>query len=121
MKIKIFALALFMALAGCSATKSGGTVADDYGYSENNPIKVGGVSDGPAMERKFLNSLAGLNGETVTYKRVGSCCAFETPNSPWGGMLDMYEVTIEGGDTKVLYLNMYDQGDLSAPKGFTFK
>jgi hypothetical protein len=93
---------------------------DDYGYSEKNPIKTGG---GPQGERAFLNRLAGPNGESVRYRRLGSCCAFSTPNSPMGGgLLDRYEVLIEGqSQTKILYLNMYDFEKPKIPKGFTEK
>jgi hypothetical protein len=93
---------------------------DDYGYSEKNPIKTGG---GPQGERAFLNRLAGPNGESVRYNRLGSCCSFSTPNSPMGGgLLDRYEVLIEGqSQTKILYLNMYDFEKPKIPKGFTEK
>lgn len=32
---------------------------DTYGYMEKNPILVGGKSDGPKNERRFLNALSG--------------------------------------------------------------
>lgn len=126
MKLKFITPFIALLLLGCSASKSTSSaskIADDYGYSEKNPIKVGGVSDGPAMERKYLNRLTGPNGEAVTYERSGSCCHFESPNGFMGmGMLDIYVVKIEG-DTipKNLYLNMYDSGKQYAPKGFLLK
>lgn len=95
-----------------------------YGYTEDNPIKVGGGMEGPLNEQRFLNALAGPNGEKVTYKRQGSCCPFKTPNAVFGdsGMLDMYEVIIEGASEKIiLYLNMYDSGTLQVPVGFTLR
>lgn len=98
---------------------------DTYGYSEKNPIKVGGAknSSGPANERKFLNALLGPDGQIVTYVRTGSCCMFKTPHGLMGaGLLDKYEVKYEGLENPViLYINMYDKGDLKAPKGFTFR
>lgn len=111
----------------CSTAKStsslSGTVAEDYGYSEKNPVKVGGVGDGPANERKYLDRLTGPNGEQVKYQRQGSCCHFDSKNSPFGmGMLDIYEVEIVGDPVKKkLYLNMYDKDKLHAPKGFLLK
>ena len=101
-------------------------VDETYGYTQKNPIKVGGAkeSSGPLNERRFLNALLGPNGEAVTYNRRGSCCAFETPNGFINntGLLDIYEVKYEGLDKPItLYLNMYDPGELKAPKGFTFK
>ncbi|NLN32798.1 MAG: 2-dehydro-3-deoxyphosphooctonate aldolase [Flavobacteriaceae bacterium] len=96
-----------------------------YGYSEKNPIKVGGAmqGEGPAREREYLNSLTGMNGESVSFFRLGSCCPFETENSGMGmGMLDRYSVTYEGKeDTVVLYINMYDEDVQYAPEGFKFK
>lgn len=95
-----------------------------YGYEQQNAIKVGGARDqsGPINERRFLNALLGPNGEAVGYYREGSCCAFDTPNGLFGnaGLLDLYKVYWEGGtDTLSLYINMYDEGDLLIPVGFT--
>lgn len=98
-----------------------------YGFSEKNPIQVGGVADneGPLNERRYLNALAGPNGEAVTYYRAGSCCPIKSNSNPFGGntvMLDNYRVTWEGSkDTVSIYINMYDSGELKAPKGFTIK
>lgn len=123
---KLFIILSLSSLISCSTTKSGSAEmnADStYGYSEKNPIKVGGERNGPANERKFLNSLSGPNGEIVKYNRTGSCCHFETRNSSFGmGMLDIFRVTYEGKkDTVTLYLNMYDEAELKAPVGFKFK
>jgi hypothetical protein len=98
---------------------------DSYGYTEKDPINVGGAkkSEGPANERRFLNALLGPEGQSVTYYRIGSCCVFKTPNGLMGsGLLDKYEVKYKGIEKPVvLYLNMYDTGELKAPKGFTFR
>ncbi|HET8885822.1 MAG TPA: 2-dehydro-3-deoxyphosphooctonate aldolase [Salinimicrobium sp.] len=98
-----------------------------YGLSEKNPVQVGGVDkqEGPQNERRFLNALAGPNGEQVSYYRAGSCCAIKSENDPYGFdsvMLDNYRVTWEGAkDTVSIYINMYDYGTLKAPVGFTIK
>jgi hypothetical protein len=103
------------------------TLSDNatYGYSENNPVKVGGVdkSEGPKNERRFLNVLAGPNGEEISYVRIGSCCAFKTKNGLMGqGLLDRYKVEWEGQSQPViLYINMYDYDVLKAPVGFTIR
>jgi hypothetical protein len=93
-----------------------------YGYQQHNPVKVGGLMNGPANERKFLNGLSGPNGERVSYYRAGSCCPFRTPKGLMGktGMLDKYLVTWTGAtDTLAIYINMYDEGDLKIPVGFS--
>ena len=98
-----------------------------YGLSAKNPIKVGGVdkNEGPLNERRYLNALAGPNGEKISYFRGGSCCPIKSKNDPFGlgsVMLDNYRVTWEGAkDTISIYINMYDYGTLKAPVGFTIK
>lgn len=98
-----------------------------YGLSPKNPVQVGGVKDseGPKNERRFLNALAGPNGEAISYYRSGSCCAIKSDNDPFGFgsvMLDNYRVTWENAkDTVSIYINMYDSGELKAPVGFTLK
>jgi hypothetical protein len=98
-----------------------------YGFSESNPIKVGGYSEstGPKNERRFLSALKGPNGETVRFYREGSCCFFETPNVEKGmrGLLDTYKVYWEDmtGDTLQIYINMYDKDSLMIPVGLTSK
>lgn len=90
---------------------------ETYGYTEGNPIKVGG---GPARERAYLSLLRGPNGEAVRYEREGSCCPFETPNGILGeghGLLDRYSVQIGSVAKPVtLYLNMYDYEQPKAPR-----
>lgn len=98
-----------------------------YGYTEENPVKVGGVSEGPANERRFLNALTGPNGEKISYERQGSCCPFKTDKGMFGmGLLDIYTVWYEDGDTgvtveKTILINMYDADELKVPVGFGSK
>ncbi|MCD4834704.1 MAG: hypothetical protein K8R31_12965 [Bacteroidales bacterium] len=95
-----------------------------YGYTEKNPIMVGGNSEGPKNERRFLNALSGPNGENLEYYRIGSCCMFTTKNGSFGGsgMLDMYSINYPGLDKDItLYINMYDSDTLKVPVGFKLK
>lgn len=97
-----------------------------YGYTEKNPIMVGGAKtqEGPLNERRFLNALVGPNGEKTSYYRIGSCCPFRTPNGLLdnGGFLDKYSITYEGSDKEIiLYINMYDSDKLKVPVGFKLK
>jgi len=95
---------------------------DTYGYTEKNPIMVGGNSEGPKNERRFLNALVGPNGEKIEYYRIGSCCPFKTKNSEWGGMLDKYDVKYEGlNKSLTIYINMYDSDTLKVPVGLKLK
>ncbi|HYH94836.1 hypothetical protein [Hyalangium sp.] len=89
-----------------------------YGFSPDHPIHVGG---GPEGQHAFLEALRGPEGQSLAWRRLGSCCAFETPNGFMGqGLLDMYEVIYEGMEQPViLYLDMYDSEQVAAPAGFT--
>lgn len=122
-KILLFTILGFIGCSSIKTNTSENPTNNEYGYSQKDPIKVGGFSEGPKNERNYLNSLSGPNGERIWFNRSGSCCQFETKNSPYGGgMLDVYKVTYEGKkDTVTLYLNMYDKATLKAPKGFVFK
>jgi hypothetical protein len=94
----------------------------NYGYTQENPVMVGGAknSEGPLNERRFLNALAGPNGEKISYYRIGSCCPFKTNNSGWNGMLDKYNVSYSGlKEDIVIFINMYDSDTLKVPMGFS--
>ena len=93
-----------------------------YGTTEANPIKSGGgFGDGVEREGIYLSFLRGPHGESISSSRDGSCCSFPTPNGVIGGMglLDVYTVTISGGGTRKLYIDMYDYEAPKAPVGFT--
>jgi len=87
--------------------------------TERNPVRVG---RGPKAERAYLGSLRGPKGEAIEFKRLGSCCAFKTPNAWVGetGLLDRYEITYAGLEKPmVLYLDMYDHEKPFVPAGLT--
>ncbi len=95
--------------AGCTVSTD-----DSYGYSEDNPIRVGGDAyDGPPRERAYLDNLAGPAGEPITYERSGS---FD-----YGGtILDIF--VISGlGEPVALYVDEYSFSEPQAPAGFTCK
>jgi hypothetical protein len=96
---------------------------ESYGYTERNPVMVGGTSEGPQNQRRFLNALSGPNGEKIEYYRIGSCCPFETKNSAWGGgMLDKYSINYEGlKKSIIIYINMYDSDTLRVPVGLKLR
>ncbi len=84
-----------------------------YGYTPEDPIKVGGGIHG---EHEYLKGLRGPKGQELRYKRRGS---YSGP-PPVGGLLDVYEVTYDGLKTPVLlYLDMYRREDPRAPAGFS--
>ena len=92
-----------------------------YGHTPANPIKVGGTKLGPTREKMYLNALMGANGQPIEYERLGSCCHFSTPNGiHGGGLLDAFRITFQGQrKSSILYMNIYDEGDLLVPVGFS--
>jgi hypothetical protein len=97
-----------------------------YAFTESNPVKVGSApsGSGPKNERRYLNALLGPEGQDIRYFRAGSCCPFKTPNGLIDntGLLDRYRVFWDGSkDTLDIFINMYDEGDLRIPVGFTAK
>ncbi|MBT9613947.1 MAG: sel1 repeat family protein [Burkholderiales bacterium] len=90
-----------------------------YGFEKTNPIKPG---PGFESEWRYLNALRGPSGEIVHYQRLGHCCTFNTDAAERGkGFLDQYEVSYDGlAQPLILYLNMFEEAQLSAPLGFAF-
>lgn len=95
---------------------------DDYGRTPAKPITTG------PRERSahvmLLNSLRGPAGQPIEYERRRSCCEFQDPTLPLGGgMLDEYEVRVDGNSEPILlYINMYGRitpDSLRIPRGFT--
>lgn len=85
-----------------------------YGYSMDNPIKVGGDAfGGPSRERAYLDNLLGPSGQLIGYNRLGSM--------PYGDtILDAYQIS--GLNKSVtLYIDEYSFAELKAPVGFTCK
>lgn len=94
-----------------------------YGYTSQQPIKVGGVesNEGILNSRRFLNALRGPKGEKVTYELKGSCCYHQLPegSSSKVGLLDKYEINVDGLKY-MIFLSTFEEAELFAPKGFSF-
>ncbi len=83
-----------------------------YGYTQGNPIRVGGDAfGGPARARAYLDNLRGPNGEIISYSRDGSVPTDTT-------ILDAYSIT-GLAQTVTLYVDQYSYETLLAPVGFT--
>ncbi|MFT3795916.1 2-dehydro-3-deoxyphosphooctonate aldolase [Flavobacterium sp.] len=148
MKIKYAFLLLFAVVAvSCVSTKSTIKNIDDslpdpvlagnafvltefatdkkYGYDPDYPINVyfNNTKDEKINQQRFLNALAGPNGEKIISNKVETCCPFPTKRSDMGaGFLDVYQITWEGNKNPVrLYFNIYEKGALLVPIGFTLK
>ncbi|SHG58852.1 hypothetical protein SAMN05443549_10537 [Flavobacterium fluvii] len=97
-----------------------------YGYNKDYPINIfyGNTTKNEIInQQRFLNALAGPNGEKITYTKLESCCPFPTKRSDMGaGLLEVYELKWEGQKTPVtLYLNIYEKGLLKVPVGLSLK
>ena len=98
---------------------------EKYGYDKDYPINVfyKNTKSDNVNQLRFLNALAGPNGEKISYRRIDSCCPFPTKRTEIGaGSLDIYELTWEGQKAPVqLYLNYFEKGVLMVPLGLTLK
>ncbi|CAD0006353.1 2-dehydro-3-deoxyphosphooctonate aldolase [Flavobacterium salmonis] len=96
-----------------------------YGYNPDYPINIfyRNTKDETLNEIRFLNALAGPNGEKITYTRLETCCPFPTKRSDMGaGFLNVYELKWEGQKKPItLYLNIYEKGILMVPMGLSLK
>ena len=97
-----------------SQSPNGCAISTDntYGYTQENPIKVGGDAfGGPARERAYLDNLLDANGEKISYERTGSV--------PFGNtILDAFEISVAGKKI-TLYIDEYAYTEPQAPVGFT--
>ncbi|MGV3697885.1 2-dehydro-3-deoxyphosphooctonate aldolase [Flavobacterium sp.] len=96
-----------------------------YGYDADYPVNVFylNAKDENLNAQRYLNALAGPNGEKITYTKIESCCPFPTKRVDMGaGFLDIYELKWEGQDKPVrLYVNIYERGYLLIPVGLSVK
>ncbi|MDP5200485.1 2-dehydro-3-deoxyphosphooctonate aldolase [Flavobacterium sp. DG2-3] len=96
-----------------------------YGYDPDYPINIffQNTNNEALNETRFLNALAGPNGEKITYERLETCCPFPTKRSNMGaGFLNVYELKWDGQKKPVkLYLNIYEKGILMVPMGLRLK
>ena len=144
----VFLASFILILASCISTKSTLKNVDDnapdlvlgknntfiislfskdkkYGYDKDYPINIfyRGTKDDVINQQRFLNALAGPNGEAITFSKLESCCPFPSKNTEMGaGFLDVYEIKWEGLKKPILlYLNIYERGQLMVPVGFSLK
>lgn len=96
-----------------------------YGYDKDYPINIfyRNTSNDTINQKYFLNALAGPKGEKITYTKLENCCPFPSKSSDNGaGFLDVYELRWEGQKKPViLYLNIYERGQLMVPLGLSLK
>lgn len=99
---------------------------DKYGFTQDNPIKVGvGLDGGPANRIAYLSLLRDAQGKPIKYERRGSCCHYESKSeyAMFGmAMLDMYEITYlneKGIENKtIIYISYYDYEEPKILFGF---
>lgn len=96
-----------------------------YGYDKDYPINIfySNTKNDTINQSRFLNALAGPNGEKISYIKLESCCPFPSTRTEMGaGLLDVFEIKWEGQKNPViLYLNIYEKGVLMVPLGLSLK
>jgi hypothetical protein len=96
-----------------------------YGYNKDYPINIfyRDTKNDTINQQYFLNALAGPKGEKITFTKLENCCPFPTKTSEMGaGFLDVYELKWPGIKTPIiLYINIYERGQLMVPLGLSLK
>jgi hypothetical protein len=137
------AIIVALLLAGCPAAVKNPfltiqpTVDDSYGYSDENPVRIGyykEIGRNITLCKNYIRSLRTLNGESLeAILRV----SVEDPkydpsygtflglhrrgDIAKGGFLDLYTLVPESGsDTVNLYFDIYHAEPLLIPKGLLF-
>jgi hypothetical protein len=95
-----------------------------YGYTPQNPIKVGGGAYA-GYHFLFIKHLRGPNGDSLDVERIGSCYNYDNPDTtltPYEkGVLTCFSFKCKAfKKPKVLYFDKYRYGDLYIPKNFTW-
>ena len=87
----------------------------EYGFKATNPVKVGrNESYGGAFnEHRYLQLLRDELGDTIVFKRVGTCCAYKSENGFLGNAsINQYEITYHDKQgnpkTRLVYISHYD-------------
>ena len=96
-----------------------------YAYNKDYPVNIfyKSTKNDSINQPRFLNALAGPNGEKISYKKLENCCPFPTKRNDIGvGMLDVYEITWNGQAKPLkIYINIYEKGYVTVPMGLTLK
>ncbi|MBB4638368.1 hypothetical protein [Longimicrobium terrae] len=100
--------------------------SEDFGYGSKNAVRVGGAAEtGVANQRAYLARLRGPGGQTVRFRRLGSCCNFPTEYAEQGtGALDAYEITYDGQEApQMIFIDFYTPPPAvqRAPEGYTLQ
>jgi hypothetical protein len=85
-----------------------------YGYSKDNPIRVGGdAMGGPSQEEGYMEALRGPNGEAINFYRQGSL--------PYGStILDIYTISYSGSNGQItIYVDEYSFETPMVPLGLS--
>ncbi len=76
-----------------------------YGYDMDYPINLGFENEkySPKNVEYFFNAISGPNGEKISYEKIDTCCPFPTKKSAVGaGTLDIYQISFEGTEKKII-------------------
>lgn len=83
-----------------------------YGYTETNPIRVGGgVTGGETHAGVYFENLAGPDGHAIQFSHTGSILSGDVT-------LEVYEVIVQD-QTLIFYVDHFSPIQLQAPVGFT--
>ena len=96
-----------------------------YGYNPDYPINVfyKNTKDENLNAKRFLDALAGPNGEKIKFEKKDACCPFPTKKTDMGaGTIDIFQISWTGLPKPILlYINRFEKGELMIPLGFSIR
>ena len=121
----LFTLVSFISNVDPKFDIKGTSTENKYGYTEQEPIKVGGGTSA-GYHFMFLQHLRGPNGEMLEVNRIGSCGVYLSPDSTLTkfkeGVLTCFSINCSGfKEPRILYFDKYRVGNLYIPKDLTWK
>lgn len=104
------------------------TIDKKYGFSPKKPIKVGRseYGGGSGNEKAYFDLLLDAQGNSIEYKKLGSCCSYKSENGFLGNaLLNRYEITYKLKDRSmqksIVFVTHFDFENPKVLFGFSSK
>lgn len=99
-----------------------------YGFSQKKPIKIGRseYGGGSGNEKAYFELLLDAQGNSIEYKKIGSCCSYKSDNGFLGNaLLNQYEISFHANDGKfqkaIVFISHFDFENPKVLFGFSSK
>lgn len=94
-----------------------------YGFTPDNPIKLGGIPsrDMDFRIQSYFSRVITPEGLPIQWEPMRPCCPFHTPHGVGEeGMLEVYYITLPGQRRTRFFVDHYEEGTVLTPVGTLF-